>query len=108
MAKFYGPVGYVEESQEVTPGVYRESMIEKLYFGEIIRDTRRFDYGEIVNPNITTGNSISIIADAYANENFLAIRYVKWAGSYWTITEVEFNRPRLILRLGGVYNGAKA
>ena len=48
---------------------------------------------------------ISIVADPYANENFFAIRYVQWMGTLWKVTEVEVQSPRLLLRLGGKYNG---
>jgi hypothetical protein len=33
------------------------------------------------------------------------MRYVEWAGVRWDVTDVEVQRPRLILRLGGVYHG---
>jgi hypothetical protein len=63
--------------------------------------------GTDVNPDITTGNSIEIVADAYAFDNFHAIKYAELAGALWTVTDVEQKRPRLILRLGGVYNGSR-
>jgi hypothetical protein len=48
------------------------------------------------------------VADAYANEHYFAIRYVEWAGVRWTVQDVEVQHPRLILRLGEVYNGKAA
>jgi hypothetical protein len=33
------------------------------------------------------------------------MRYVEWAGVRWTVQDVEVQRPRLLLRLGEVYNG---
>jgi hypothetical protein len=63
------------------------------------------DNGDKVNNDISVGNSISIVADAYANTHFFAMRYIKWAGTLWTISDVEVQSPRLILQLGGVYNG---
>lgn len=104
MAKFYGEIGY-GESVETAPGVWEDVVVEYSYFGDVLRDTRQLTNGENLNSNITTNNSISIVADAYANEHFFAIRYVKWAGTLWTITDVEVKSPRLILRMGGVYNG---
>jgi hypothetical protein len=61
-----------------------------------------------VNPLTSVSNSISIVADAYANEHFLAIRYVEWVGELWTVQDVEIQTPRLLLRLGEVYNGLTA
>jgi hypothetical protein len=104
MAKFYGEIGY-GVTEETTPGVYKDVITEYKYYGDVIRNTRRLENGDKVNNDLTVGNSISIVADAYANQNFFAIRYVKWAGTLWTVSEVEVQSPRLILRLGGVYNG---
>ena len=108
MAKFYGAVGYVHESVETKPGVYEDVVVERKYFGDILRNSRGLQDSGQVNPDLTVGNSISIVADAYANEHFFAIRYVQWAGALWKVSDVEVQSPRLLLRLGGVYNGPKA
>lgn len=104
MAKFYGVVGY-GATVEQAPGVYADVITERSYFGDVIRNTRKLQEGEQFNPNLTVNNSISIVADAYANEHFFAIRYISWAGTLWTVSDVEVQSPRLVLRLGGVYNG---
>lgn len=107
MAKFYGVIGY-GESVEKSPGVWEDVIIEHNYYGDVTRNTRRLQTGESVNDDLSVNNSISIVADAYANEHFFAIRYIRWAGTLWTVSEVEVQSPRLLLRLGGVYNGPKA
>jgi hypothetical protein len=104
MAKFYGEVGY-GESVEKSDGVWVDDIVEYHYYGDVIRNTRKLQEGQSVNNDLSVNNSISIVADAYANEHFFAIRYIKWAGTLWTVSEVEVQSPRLILRLGGVYNG---
>lgn len=104
MARFYGSIGYGYDV-ETAPGVWQDAIIERAYYGDVIRNTRNLQDGEYLNNDISVGNSISIVADAYANEHFFAIRYVDWAGTLWTVSEVEVQSPRLILRLGGVYNG---
>lgn len=104
MAKFFGYVGY-GTNVETQPGVWEDQIIERPYFGDVLRNTRKLDEGKTLNNDLSVGNSISIVADAYANEHFFAIRYIKWAGSLWTVSEVVVERPRLILRLGSVYNG---
>ena len=78
---------------------------EHFYYGDVIRNTRRLDNGDKVNDDISVGNSISIVADPYANAHFFAMRYIKWMNGYWKVSEVTVESPRLILRLGGVYNG---
>ncbi len=107
MAKFFGRIGY-GQSVETAPGVWADQIVERQYYGDVIRDTRRLAEGEHLNKDLSVGNSISVVADAYANEHFFAIRYVEWAGVLWTVPTVEVQSPRLILRLGGVYNGPTA
>jgi hypothetical protein len=107
MARFYGRIGY-GETEESSPGVWIDTIVEHSYFGDVIRNTRKLSEGENLNKNLSVMNSISIVADAYANDHFFAIRYVEWAGALWTVSDVEVQSPRLILRLGEVYNGPTA
>ena len=86
-------------------GVWIDEITEVSYFGDVTRNTRKIQAGETVNGNISVQNSISIVADAYANEHFFEIKYVEWMGSLWTVSDVEVQRPRLILSIGEVYNG---
>lgn len=105
MAKYSGKVGYGPSSVESKPGVWEEVIVERDYVGDILRNTRRLQSGESVNDDLSVNNMISIVADPYANENFFAIRYVQWMGTLWKVAEVEVQSPRLLLRLGGKYNG---
>jgi hypothetical protein len=106
MARFYGKVGYGSSvEQPVGSGVWVDSITEVPYFGDVIRNTRRLQSGEVLNYDLSVNNSISIVADQYAIEHFFNIRYVEWAGVLWTVTNVEVQGPRLILSLGSVYNG---
>lgn len=104
MAKFHGTIGY-GITEEKAEGVWDDVITEREYYGDVTRNTRRLLSGELVNNDLSVGNSISIVADEYANGHFFAIRYVRWAGVLWIVTEVEVQSPRLLLRLGGVYNG---
>lgn len=107
MAKFYGEIGY-GEAVETGPGVWQDTITEYKARGDVLRNTRRLSEGSSVNDDISVNNSISIVMDAYAREHFFAIRYIRWMGSLWKVTEVEVQAPRLLLRLGGVYNGPTA
>ena len=105
MAKYYGKIGYVN-TVETAPGVWTESDVtERYYSGDIYRNSRRRESGEHLNDDININNEISIVADAYAYQNFAFLRYAEWMGTLWKITNVNVQHPRLILSLGGVYNG---
>jgi hypothetical protein len=107
MARYYGKVGYGQTVNKGV-GVHETVITEREYSGDVIRNSRNIQTDEKVNSDFTVSNSISIVADDYANQHFFAIRYVEWAGTLWKVTGVEQQSPRLILRLGGVYNGQKA
>lgn len=104
MARFFGKIGY-GETVETAPGVWTETIVEYPYYGDVIRNTRKLASGEYLNDDITVSNSISVVADAYANEHFFAIRYIEWAGTLWIVSDVDVQSPRLVLQLGGVYHG---
>ena len=104
MAKFYGIIGYVV-TKETEPGIYEEVVVENAYYGDMLKDSRRLQERAKVNDDITISNRISIIADPFANNHFHSMRYVEMMGTKWKITDVEVAFPRLILSIGGVYNG---
>ena len=104
MAKWCGIIGYAEQV-ETTPGVWSEQITERNYYGDVIRNNRRLQSAGKLNDDINVGNEISIIADPFANNNFHSMRYVEFMGTKWKVTTVDVQYPRLILSLGGVYNG---
>lgn len=109
MGKFFDVVGYGETLEDPSDsGVWIDQVTEVQYYGDVIRNTRKLDSGENLNDDISVGNSISIVADEYANKHFFNIKYVRWSGVLWTVTNVEVKSPRLILSLGSVYNGPTA
>lgn len=108
MAKFFGKIGFIE-TEDLENGVWKASpIVERSYYGDVIRNSKRFESGQKVNDDLNVNNELSILADPYANEHFYAIRYVKWAGATWKVNNVTVEFPRLILTIGGVYNGEQA
>lgn len=104
MAKFYGAIGFAEQV-ETRPGIWEEQITERNYRGDLIRVSRQMQSTNQLNDNLNVANEISIIADPYANDNFYSIRYVVFRGAKWKASNVRVEFPRLILTLGGLYNG---
>ena len=104
MARFAGEIGYSENIQ-TAPGVWKAVISKRNYKGDVLRNNRQLERSDTVNSNIAVNNSFSIVADAYAFQNFFNMLYLRWLGTNWIITNVEVQRPRLILTIGGVYNG---
>ena len=103
MAKFCGAIGYAV-TKETEPGIWEEQIVEVEYFGDVIRNSRRFSGSAKVNDDINISNQISIIADPFANNNFHAMKYVVFMGAKWKISEVTVQYHRLVLTIGGLYN----
>lgn len=105
MGKFYGKIGFlrtVEEPEESS--IWVEKLEEREYYGDIVRDSRRWASADKLNDDLTISNQFSVIADAFAYENFGAMKYVEFLGVKWKVTDVEVQYPRLIISVGGVYN----
>lgn len=104
MARFHDKVGYIPPGTNVN-GVSTATVVERDYTGEVLNAVRSLTPSGQVNDDVSLQNRISIMADAFADENFADIKYVLWNGVRWIVTSIEVQRPRLILSLGGVYNG---
>ena len=104
MARYYGSVGYANDT-EPNPGVVVEEITTREYYGDVLYNTRRLENSGEVNDDINVSNKISIVADPYALDNFWKIRYATFMGQKWKVKSVDVERPRLILTLGGLYNG---
>ena len=87
------------------PGVWEDKITERMYYCELVRNTRKLQSTDQLNDNINVANEISILADPFASENFHLMKYVGFMGAKWKISSVEVQYPRLILTVGGVYNG---
>lgn len=105
MAKWSGVIGYGQQVQ-TSPGVYEDVIEKREYSGDVIQNNARWSVSqESTNDNLNVNNRISILADPFARDNFHTMRYVTFMGTEWKITNVEVQYPRLVLTMGGVYNG---
>ena len=80
MAKFYGAIGY-SVTEETRPGIWKENITERMYYGDLVRNTRRLQSSDKLNDNIDVSNEISILADPFANDNFHSMKYVEFMGA---------------------------
>lgn len=102
--KYAGEIGF-GISSEVRPSVWQESIVTRRYKGDVNRVSRRLQSTDKVNDDVVISNEIEIFADAFAYENFQNIKYVTWMGTKWTVNTITVEHPRLILEIGGAYNG---
>ena len=105
--KYFGKIGY-GVTEETRPGVSLPTISDRDYYGDIVRNTRRLENDGKVVDDLNINMTLSIVADPFAYQNFHQIKYAEYMGSKWKVSSVEVQYPRLILILGGVYNGEDA
>jgi len=103
MGKYFGKIGY-GESVETAPGAWEMQFVEKEVYGDVIKNKRTLIDAGDVNDDVKVSIKISFIADPFAVQNFLLIKYATYMGTLWKVTDVEEEYPRLLLTLGGLYN----
>ena len=105
MAKWYGKIGY-SETVETAPGVWKPHDTIREYYGDVLRNSTRWTgNSDSTNDDLTVNTQISIVSDPFAIEKFYSMKWIEFMGTKWKITGVEPQFPRLVLTLGGVFNG---
>lgn len=104
MEKWFGKIGF-SQSVQTKPGLYEDQIVEGEYYGELTNTVGRPETTEKVVNNIKINNTLSIVADPFAFQNFYSIKYAEYLGVKWKVTAVEVQYPNLILSMGEVYNG---
>ena len=104
MNKYYGNLGFAE-SVEVRPGVWENQITVKPYYGDAIRYSKSYNVSEKVVDDVNISNQISIVSDPYVMNHFRNLKYLEWLGVKWKVTTIDIQYPRLLLTIGGEYNG---
>lgn len=104
--KFSGEIGFAV-TLEVRPDIWQPKMVEKHYKGDILRKSTRWQQGDQANDDLTINHQVSIVANQFAYDHLHEIRYVVFRGHPWKVNSITDERPRLILEIGGVYNGER-
>lgn len=105
MTRWRGKVGY-SETVETKPGVYQNQDTIHEYYGDVKSNSTRWaTSSDSTNDDLTINTRISIVADPFAFENFYSIKWIEYMGVKWKVTNADPQPPRIILTLGGVWNG---
>lgn len=104
MAKFAGLVTYVTQV-ESRPGIWTDESISRLMRGDMLRKGSVGQNDDKVNSDISLNHRVSLVGDEYALNNYYDIKHIQLNGREWEVTSVEVQHPRLILTIGGLWNG---
>lgn len=105
--KYFGNVGYAV-TEETSPGVWTEQIREQPCYGDVTRNYKKYESSEHLNDDLNVSNQFSLVLNKELIESFMFLRYIWWMGQRWEVGNVELAPPRLILQVGGVYNGPDA
>ena len=98
-----GKIGYAR-TEETSPGIYQEIIVEKQYYGDIVRNSTQILDSNTINSSIKLNNSISVLCNNYMSNNLGFVRYMTFKKSKWKISSIEIKDNRIIFTLGDLYN----
>lgn len=103
--KWYGQVGFVKSVQSAPSAWTNEETIRE-YQGDVYRNSNQWSTNsDSTNDDFTVNHQISIIADPYACTNCRSIKWIEFMGARLKVKSFEIKPPRLVLTVGGVWNG---
>lgn len=103
--KWYGQIGFVKSIQ-TAPSVWTCEETIREYQGDVYRNSNQWSTNsDSTNDDFTVNHQISIIADPYACDNCRSIKWAEFMGARWKVKSFEVKPPRLVLTVGGVWNG---
>lgn len=108
MAKYYGKIGFATHTEAADrPGVWLDDIVvEREYYGDVVQSSRSWSNGQSLNDDFSINVRISVIADDFASQNLPNVRYAYWRGNRFKVVSADDSQyPRLVLTLGGEYNG---
>lgn len=105
MNKFTGNIGFVE-TVETEPGYWEPQITEKFYLGDWIKFSGKFRLtSDSTNDEKDIASTLSIVLDPWTFQHSSCVRYIEFMGAKWSVTAIEPQHPRLLLTIGGLYNG---
>jgi hypothetical protein len=102
--RYAGKIGF-GQSNEVRPGVWKETITEIDYIGDVNQRTETFMLGDSTIPTYATRTSVSVLSRGFTGNDHSKMRYVTYAGQKWTIKSIVDEPPRVVIYLGEVYRG---
>lgn len=89
---------------ESAPGVWSRQATEQRYKADLLTYNKQFDSGAGVIDGVEFRNRYSIVMKD-DKQLYADLKYVKIGQVKWKVTALEFLPPRIIITVGGIYNG---
>lgn len=102
--RFSGQIGIRREPIEVEPGRFIPVIDEITITGKVITQRARFSGASISQDTASVNQVVSFILPEALIDTFNSIVYVVWQRKKWSVSNVEYLRPRVNVTFGGLYN----
>lgn len=105
MTRYRGLIGINKGViQTDSPGIVRPDIQEVEVSGDMYTTRVSWQYGG-ARERISLQNVLSIITPETSDVDFNEVVYVEWQNRKWSVTAIQYKRPRVELTMGGLYNG---
>lgn len=80
-------------------------MIDEVVVRGELRNVQASWSQQSMNDTVRARHVLSVVTPEKSTIDFNAVVYVVWFNQKWTVTSIQYKRPRVELTLGGLYNG---
>ena len=105
MARFSGLVGFVKMGKNPDTDIWSEESIEKRLTGDYLRVSGSFAERPYETDDVGVDHRISLLTTKYLSDNLNYLRYIVVGDTPYKVSSYEIPRQRVMVSLGGVYNG---
>lgn len=104
MSRFRGYIGLNRGTKEIEPGIFEPVIEEVEVTGEIRHSGPRWS-AQGMRDSLSARHVLSTVTPEDKIAEFTEVVYIWWQDRKWSVTEIEYKRPRIELTIGGLYNG---
>ena len=101
--KWYGQIGFYS-NEMIKPGVYEDQIVEREYYGDVLKNYKRDQSDSTINDEFTINNTIRVLSDPFLQEHYYSARYITFMGNKWKIKSIDFQWPAMTFEIGGLFN----
>jgi len=104
MSRFWGSIGISRGPVETAPGVFKQNIEEVSVTGEMRQLHLRWPQAGM-REGLSAKHVLSVVTPEDSVIDFTEVVYIVWQSRKWSVTSIQYKRPRVELTLGGLYNG---